>query len=501
MITKNTSSPVVKLTAPGILALLAMATIVWLTTESIAPAPKTALPKDALEFMLAAQPAQAVPGGEGEWRLAPIFFDAGADAQEGTRSLPPVPPARFGAGAPRRERERFALPQAGRDLLAQRFEPPSTQPRNAPRDTPESLRGTEAADAAPPPGARQPRIALALARAGMDNSNAGLSSMPSESAGEGQTRPSRPNSGARNSIASTSALANASGLPEQSLDDLFTLKLHGEYGMSKATQQGGGLFRDRFLRLGGKKRFDFAGMDQVDLKVDGIFTTAGQWNTEAMDQDLSGIALNVGPEIKFPELPVKLDLNAGAGWLRRESTLRQTGVLGAAGDRADIESMVYGGGAALRNDWQWRMFTVTGLAGVQYAAATDKAHAYEDPDTGVAGGQKVGKLTRSAWELPVQLRVGGEYKLLNALSVLPSVWGGYTYNITGKNGAFHSGHVAGAEMNWRRNGMTWNRSSYNFGGELRLRAVDRFEMWVAHQKEWAGNDSGSYTGGGVQVAF
>ncbi len=489
-------APFMKPLALGGVALLAAATIAWLAAASLAPAPNAVLPEDALEFMLAVQTPPARVITEGEWRLAPISFVSGEGDPEIARDIPRSGPSRADVGASRRER--FVIPQAGRDILASRFASPPARPRSTPRE------GTRGTNALPPPGAPQPRIALAIARAGIDGRSGVFPAEPGRadparptpaSAGGGRAiRPIRPKSGAGGTLSSTSALANASGLPEQTLDDLFTLKLHGEYGTSKATLEDGGVFQDRFLRLGGKKRFDFAGMDQVDLKVDGVITTGGHWNTDGMEQDLSGIALNIGPEIKFPELPVKLDLSVGAAWLNREATLTRTG------DRADIDSMVYGGGAALRHDWQWRMFTVTGLAGVQYAAATDKAHRYKD-SAGVDVGPEVAKVTRSAWELPVQLRVGGEYRLLNALSVLPSLWGGYTHNITGKNGAFHSGHIAGAEMNWRRHGMTWNRSSYNFGGELRLRLVDRFEMWIAHQKEWAGNDSGSYTGGGLQIAF
>ncbi len=192
-------------------------------------------------------------------------------------------------------------------------------------------------------------------------------------------------------VASTTAFANPSGLPIPTVDDLFSLKLHGEYGTSKATLEDGSSFQDRFLVLGGKKRFDFAGMDQVDLKVDGVITTGGHWNTSSLEQSLSGITLNAGPEIKFPELPVKLDLNLGVGWLKREAT----GIRGGQNVRADIDSMVYGGGAALRSDWRWRMFSVTGLAGVQYATATDKSHSFKAADGSKV--EEVQKITRSAW--------------------------------------------------------------------------------------------------------
>lgn len=468
----KTHSPHVKPILLGIVALTALAVIAWLAYVPLAPAPKGILSSDMAEFMRVSAPLSApaayVPETAApEMAAAPGFVPRKEYSSPASVSSPsPVS---------------FKFPQAGRDLLVPRRRVVG--------------RGVERIVERATP--RPPQIALAIAKAAIERPSV------SEVAGDSARRevlPLRPKAGG---LASTSALASASGAPEPALDDLFTLKLRAEYGTSGADPAGID-FRDRFLVLGGKKRFDFAGMDQVDLKMDGVLTTGGRWNTADMDQDLSGIALNIGPELKFPELPVKLDLNLGVGWLERDATLLGANdPRGARGAQAQIDSMVYGGGAALKSDWQWRMFTVTGLAGVQYAAANDRAHSYKWTDAAGAEytGREIASRTSSAWELPLQVRIGGEYRLLNALSVLPSLWGGYTYNITGENGPFHSGHIAGADTAWRRNGMTWNKNSHHFGGELRIRAVDRFELWLAHQKEWAGDDSGSYTGGGMQIAF
>ena len=514
------------------LAAMALVTIIWLLADTLAPAQKSILPADLMEFMQATgsyndpkPPPSKQPQATDEWRITPISHATSMTSmdailpQKNVANFSPPPLDGHGSG-----REGLQLPQAKRDLLAARPSAalsqkgrPTENPRRAtipPVKDYGSVSKTASEEKSDlnlfagdfaAANLQPPHIALVIARAGIDTQPA-ISTVANEPEDRNRHRRNiqsiRPKRSTEGAFASETALANASGVPEPTLDDLFTLKLHGEYGTSKANLEGGGSFQDRFLVLGGKKRFDFAGMDQVDLKVDGVITTGGHWNTSTVDQKLSGIALNIGPEIKFPELPVKLDLNVGAAWLKREATLtRNDPHLGLANSRADIDSMVYGGGAALRNDWQWRMFTVTGLAGIQYAAATDKSHAYSDPATSLPTGAEVKKQTQSSWDIPLQVRIGGEYKLLNALSVLPSLWGGYTYNITGKNGAFHNGHIAGAEATWRRHGMTWNRSSYHFGGELRIRVVDRFEMWLSHQKEWAGNDSGSYTGGGLQIAF
>lgn len=480
----HNASIVAKSLVPGALAAGVLGVVAWLVAATIAPAPKNVLAVDMRELMRGASAVSAAPAEE--WRAA------GAASPE--REYPRGAVARAAGGAAGDVFAETAVavkfPQAGRELLGrERRRPASGFAALSPAAS--RMRSAAAPESAAP---RPPRIALAIARAGIEQPPVALTI--SEVAGESVAK-----RGA--GIASASALASAAdGMPELSLDDLFTLKLRGEYGTSKATAADGD-FRDRFLVLGGKKRFDFAGMDQVDVKGDVVFTTSGNWDNADMTQDLSGIALSVGPEIKFPELPVKLDINAGIGWLTRESTLRRATAFGDRGARADIDSLVYGGGAALKSDWQWRMLTVTGSAGVQYTAADDKAHRYEWTDAGgnrQAGGE-VEKVSSSAWDLPLQVRFGGEYRLLNALSVLPSLWGGYTYNITGKNGAFLNGHIAGAESTWRRNGMTWNKSHFSLGGELRLRAVDRFELWLAHQKEWAGDDSGSYTGGGLQIAF
>lgn len=299
-------------------------------------------------------------------------------------------------------------------------------------------------------------------------------------------------------VASDSAYANPYGKPLDP-DDLFSLKLHAVYGTSKADFEDErlGRFNDRFLVLGGKKKIDFAGMDQMDIAFDGVITTSGTWDSDTMRQNLSGFTLNVGPEFKLPELPLKFETNLGVGWLKRDAT-----IFDDYGDlaRADIDSFVYGGGLALRGDWQWRMVKMSGMAGVQYAAANEKSHQFRLHD-GTEFDDKVPKTTYSAWEVPLQLHAGAEYRLLDALTVSPALWGGYTYNITGKEGPFHSGHLAGAGTNWRRNGVTWNKSHWNFGGEVRLNIADRINLWFDYQKEWAGGDSGSYYGGGLQIAF
>lgn len=299
-------------------------------------------------------------------------------------------------------------------------------------------------------------------------------------------------------VASDSAYANPYGKPLDP-DDLFSLKLHAMYGTSKADfeDESLGRFKDQFLVLGGKKKIEFAGMDEMDIAFDGIITTSGTWDSDSMRQDLSGITLNVGPEFKLPELPLKFETNLGVGWLKRDAT-----IFDDDGDlaRADIDSFVYGGGLALRGDWQWRMLKMSGMAGVQYAAANEKSHQFRTYD-GSEFGDEVPKTTYSAWEVPLQLRASGEYRLLDALTISPALWGGYNYNITGKNGPFHSGHLAGAETTWRRNGVTWNKSHWNLGGEVRLNIVDRINLWFEYQKEWASGDSGSYYGGGLQIAF
>ncbi|MCC8167684.1 MAG: hypothetical protein LIQ31_16475 [Planctomycetes bacterium] len=276
-------------------------------------------------------------------------------------------------------------------------------------------------------------------------------------------------------FASDSAFANSYGTPLD-VDDLFTLKLHAMYGTSKANFEDPtlGSFRDRFLVLGGDKKIDFAGMDTMNLNLDGVITTSGTWDTDTLRQNLSGFTLNAGPEFKLPELPLKFETNVGVGWLTREAAL-----LDGHGDPAayaDIDSFVYGGGAALRGDWQWRMLKISGMAGVQYAGGSDKAHTYRTREGDDYPDHNYEKKKYSSWEVPLQLRASGEYRLLNALTVTPSLWGGYTYNVTGKNGPFQSGHLAGAEGTWRRNGITWNRSHWHVGGEARFKIVDRIDL-------------------------
>ncbi len=519
----SASGDILKPTLFAGLVVSALAAIIWLAAVSLAQPQKSIIPEEAMEFMHSPvtyndtgvfQPERMTAPDES--RMPSTSHIASAETPRLTSGASRSSPRHVDTRKPG-ERVRFIkLPTARRNLLVSRSaEPtPSRQRIGESGDTVAGLPdGTQAAlartlhgdePATPRPSSDSvgvrlppPLIALALARAAIpEQPVVPDANAVSDSSGDAiQVQPTRSKPGVGNSVASTTALASPADAPALTVDDLFSLKLRGEYATSKATMANGDTFRDRFLVLGGKKKFEFAGMDQVDLEVDGVITTGGHWNTSSLEQSLSGITLNAGPEIKFPELPVKLDLNLGVGWLKREAT----GIRGGQDVRADIDSMVYGGGAALRSDWRWRMFSVTGLAGVQYATATDKGHSFKAADGSKV--EEVQKITRSAWELPVQVRVGGEYKLLNALSVLPSLWGGYTHNITGKGGAFHNGHLAGAEATWRRHGMTWNRSSWNFGGELRIRAVDRFELWLSYQKEWAGNDSGSYTGGGLQIAF
>lgn len=311
-----------------------------------------------------------------------------------------------------------------------------------------------------------------------------------------RTAPSRK----KNVAAVGSSTAFASPYGEKSdVDDFFTLKLHGMYGSSRASFDNPGLgeFSDHFLVLGGQKKFEFADLDAMKLDFDGVITTNGKWDNDELQQKLSGFTVNVGPEFKFPELPMTLDANLGVGWLKRDATKEDP--FGVPTE-AEVKSLVYGGGLALRGDWQWRMLKVGGLLGVQYAAAREKSHTFRDVDGNEY--DYVDKRNISSWEVPVQMGISGEYRLLNALTVTPSLWGGYTFNVAGDKGQpFHNGHLAGAESTWRRNGVTWNKDHWHLGGEARFRIVDRIDLWFDFQKEWAGKNSGKYYGGGLKIAF